>query len=55
VSKIKSYLDNTLRSILLPFSAFFLAVISGGLLIAFSDPKIYKLWKSPLELLKPNF
>jgi len=55
VSKIKSYLDDTLRSILLPFSAFFLAVISGGLLIAFSDPKIYKLWKSPLELLGTGF
>ena len=55
MSKIKSYLDDTLRSILLPFSAFFLAVISGGLLIAFSDPKIYKLWKSPLELLGTGF
>jgi len=55
VSKIKSYLDDTLRSILLPFSAFFLAVISGGLLIAFSDPKIYKLWKSPLEFLGTGF
>ena len=55
MSKIKSYLDDTLRSILLPFSAFFLAVISGGLLIAFSDPKIYKLWKSPLEFLGTGF
>jgi simple sugar transport system permease protein len=55
MSKLKNYLDDTLKSITLPLLAFFLAILSGGLLIAFSDPKIYKLWKSPLEFLGTGF
>lgn len=39
------------RSVKLPFLAFLLAILSGGLLIAFSDPKVIGLWKSPLHMI----
>lgn len=35
------------QSIKLSLLAFFLAVLTGGLLIAFSDPNVLSLWKSP--------
>ena len=37
------------QSIKLSFLAFFLAVLTGGLLIAFSDPNVLSLWKSPFR------
>ncbi|CAB4745242.1 unannotated protein [freshwater metagenome] len=55
MSKIKNGFTESLRAVTLPFLAFFLAILSGGLLIAFSDPKIYSLWKSPLEFLGTGF
>ena len=43
------------RSVKLPLLAFTLAILSGGLLIAFSDPKVIALWKSPGKLLSEGF
>ena len=37
------------QSIKLSLLAFFLAVFTGGLLIAFSDPNVLSLWKSPFR------
>lgn len=37
------------QSTKLSFLAFFLAVLTGGLLIAFSDPNVLSLWKSPFR------
>ena len=37
------------QSIKLSLLAFFLAVLTGGLLIAFSDPNVLSLWKSPFR------
>ena len=37
------------QSTKLSLLAFFLAVLTGGLLIAFSDPNVLSLWKSPLR------
>ena len=37
------------QSIKLSLVAFFLAVFTGGLLIAFSDPNVLSLWKSPFR------
>jgi len=55
MSTFKAKMSETLRTIKLPLLAFLLAIISGGLLIAFSNPEIYKLWKSPLQFLGTGF
>ena len=39
------------RSVKLPLLAFTLATLSGGLFIAFSDPKVIGLWRTPLKAL----
>ena len=55
MSTFKAKMSETFRTIKLPLLSFLLAIISGGLLIAFSNPEIYKLWKSPLQFLGTGF
>jgi len=55
MSTLKAKMSESFRTIKLPLLAFLLAIISGGLLIAFSNPEIYKLWKSPLQFLGTGF
>ena len=42
----------SLKSFVLPFLSFFLAIFIGGLLIAFSDPKVLKLRGDFLEMIR---
>ena len=44
---MKTKISDIWRSIKLPVLAFSMAILTGGLLIAFSDPKVIRLWKSP--------
>lgn len=52
---MKNRIAHFWRSVKLPLLAFTLAILSGGLLIAFSDPKVIALWKSPGKLLSEGF